>query len=148
MTGIQLAMSLTGAITGRIYDRNGEPLGKAQVLALRPVYKNGRRTLTIVQNVVSDDRGDFRLFWLAPGRYYVAAKPEAVEFPMNMGQSSSYSAPMMHLTPPTRFGTYELGASPVVRKRKLKSGDIVEEGPTCRSTTPTPSICLLPPLSP
>ncbi len=127
MTGIQLAMSPTGAITGRIYDRTGEPLGKAQVLALRPIYKNGRRTLTIVQNVVSDDRGDFRLFWLAPGRYYVAAIPEAVEFPMNMGQPNSYSTPMMHLTPPTRFGTYELGASPVVHKRKLKSGDIVEE---------------------
>ena len=46
---------------------------------------------------------------------------------MNMGQPNSYSTPMMHVTPPTRFGTYELGASPVVHKRKLKSGDIVEE---------------------
>jgi hypothetical protein len=127
MTGIQLSMSPTGAITGRIYDRNGEPLGRAQVLALRTVYKNGRRTLTIVQSIVSDDHGDFRLFWLAPGRYYVAAKPDGAEFPMNMAQPNSYNAPMMHLTPPTRFGTYELGSSPVVHKRKLKNGDIVEE---------------------
>src|SRR5262245_39716672 len=33
MTGIQLAMSTTGSISGRIYDRDGEPLGSAQVQA-------------------------------------------------------------------------------------------------------------------
>src|SRR6185436_12312646 len=51
MTGIQLAMSPTGSISGRIYDGDGEPIGKAQVFALRPVYKNGRRTMTVVQSV-------------------------------------------------------------------------------------------------
>jgi protocatechuate 3,4-dioxygenase beta subunit len=115
MAGIQLAMSPTSTITGRIYDRNGEPLGKAQVLALRPVYKNGRRTLTIVQTVVSDDRGDYRLYWLAPGRYYVGAKPDVAEIAMNMRQTDSNSAPITHITPPTRFGTYELGTTPVVQ---------------------------------
>src|SRR5213078_4613799 len=60
MTGIQLAMPPTGAISGRVYDRDGEPLGKAQVLALRHVYKNGRRGMTIVQSVESDDRGEYR----------------------------------------------------------------------------------------
>src|SRR5689334_20663737 len=41
MTGIQLAMSPTGAISGRVYDKNGEPVAKAQVAAMRQVYKNG-----------------------------------------------------------------------------------------------------------
>ena len=127
MAGIQLAMSPTGAISGRVYDRDGEPVGKAQVLALRPIYKNGHRSLTIVQSVVSDDRGDYRLYWLAPGLYFVAAKPDAAEFPMNMGMANSVNTPMLHIAPPTRFGTYELGMSPVVHKRKLKNGDIVEE---------------------
>lgn len=127
MAGIQLAMSPTGAITGRVYDRDGDPLGKAQVLAMRPVYKNGHRSMTIVQSVVSDDRGDFRLFWLAPGRYYVAAKPDVLELPMKMAQPNSFTTPMVHVTSPTRFGTYELGTTPVIHKRKLKNGDIVEE---------------------
>ena len=120
MTGIQLAMTPTGAISGRVYDRDGEPLGKAQVLALRPVYKNGRRTMTIVQSVESDDRGEYRLYWLAPGRYYIAAKPDVAELPLNLGDA-------VRVTLPTRFGTYEQGTNPVIHKRKLKNGSVVEE---------------------
>jgi hypothetical protein len=119
MTGIQLAMSPTGAISGRIYDRAGEPLAKAQVFALRPVYKNGRRTLTIVQSSESNDRGEYRLFWLAPGSYYVGAMGDIPE--------NSQNLPVVRITPPTRFGNYQQGTSPVVHKRKLKSGEVVEE---------------------
>src|SRR5262245_32506176 len=103
MTGIQLAMTPTGAISGRVYDRDAEPVGRAQVLALRAVYKNGRRTLTIVQAVESDDRGEYRLFWLPPGRYYVAAKPDVPDRPL--GLPGAYTS-TVHVTPPTRFGTY------------------------------------------
>ena len=74
MSGIVLAMTPTGSISGRVYDAEGEPLGKAQVEVMRPVYKDGQRMLTIVEIVASDDRGEYRLFWLPPGRYYVAAK--------------------------------------------------------------------------
>src|SRR5262249_33661031 len=66
MTGVQLTLTPTGSITGRVYDRDGEPLGKAQVQALRSVYKDGRRTLAIVQTAQTDDRGEYRLYWLAP----------------------------------------------------------------------------------
>src|SRR5262249_232162 len=40
ITGLQLTMVPTGAIAGRIYDKNGEPLGNAQVMAMRQVYKD------------------------------------------------------------------------------------------------------------
>jgi hypothetical protein len=119
ITGIQLALSPTGAISGRIYDRDGEPLGKAQVLALRAVFKNGRRTMTIVQSVETDDRGEYRLYWLAPGRYYVGVMPDVGELPLNLS--------IVRVTPPSRFGTFEQGISPVIRKRKLTTGEIVEE---------------------
>src|SRR5206468_3397974 len=111
MTGIQLAMAPTGSISGRVYDRDGDPLENAQVMALRPVYKNGRRTLTIVQAVATDDRGEYRLFWLAPGRYYVSAKPDIAEVTANVGQPNSYKAAAVHITPPMRFGTFEQAAS-------------------------------------
>jgi protocatechuate 3,4-dioxygenase beta subunit len=127
MSGIQLVMSPTGTISGRIYDRDGEPLGKAQVQALRAVYENGRRTLTIVQAVQTDDRGEYRLFWLAPGRYYVSAKPNIPELPVNPGASNSGLAPAVRITNPARFGTYSQASSPIIEKRRLKSGQIVEE---------------------
>jgi protocatechuate 3,4-dioxygenase beta subunit len=117
----------TGAIAGRIYGKNGEPLGNAQVMAMRQVYKDGRRTLTIVQMVSTDDRGEYRLFWLAPGNYYVAAKPDIAQVVMNIGQANSYNAPAVHITPPMRFGTYEQAAAPSVKTRRLKNGEIVEE---------------------
>ena len=125
MTGIQLAMSPTGSITGRVYDRDGEPLGKAQVMALRPIYKDGQRTLTIVQSVESDDRGEYRLFWLAPGRYYVSAKPDILELPINLARP--FMAPAVHITDPARFGMLEQASNPVIQTRRLRTGEVVEE---------------------
>src|SRR5262245_23502613 len=119
MTGIQLAMSPTGAISGRIYDRDGEPLAKAQVFALRPAYKNGRRTLTIVQSSETNDRGEYRLFWLAPGSYYVGGTADIPENGLNL--------PVVRITPATRFGNYQQGTNPIIHKRRLKTGEVVEE---------------------
>jgi hypothetical protein len=119
LTGIQLAMAPTGAISGRIYDRYGEPLAKAQVFALRPAYTNGRRRLTIVQSAESNDRGEYRLFWLAPGSYYIGALADIPERPLNIAAA--------RITPASRFGTYQQGANPVVHKRTLRTGEVVEE---------------------
>jgi hypothetical protein len=127
MTGVELAMSPTGSISGRIYGRNEEPLGNAQVMAMRQVYKNGRRALTIIQTVATDDRGEYRLFWLAPGRYYVSAKPDITELAVNIGQPNSYNAAAVRITPPMRFGTFEQATSPSVKTRRLKTGEIAEE---------------------
>ena len=126
MTGIQLAMSPTGSISGRVYDRDGEPLGKAHVMALRSVYKNGERTLTIVQSIETDDRGEYRLFWLAPGRYYVSVKPDIVELPINLARSG-FTAPAVYITDPARFGAFEQASNPVIQTRRLRTGEVVEE---------------------
>jgi hypothetical protein len=101
-------------------------LGKAQVLALRSVYRAGRRTLTIVQSVETNDRGEYRLFWLAPARYYISARPDIpAQQTASIPGFPRISA--VRITEPTRFGTYEQGTIPVVRKRTLKSGEVVEE---------------------
>jgi protocatechuate 3,4-dioxygenase beta subunit len=70
---VQLPMTLTGAISGRVYDTNGQPIGNIEVQAFKASYPEGRRVLIPVRSVVTNDLGDYRLFWLAPGRYYVAA---------------------------------------------------------------------------
>jgi hypothetical protein len=62
------------AITGHVVDDTGDPLAGVQVMALmagtsRPVSLRGPFTFT------SDDRGAFRIFGLAPGRYVVCAVP-------------------------------------------------------------------------
>jgi Carboxypeptidase regulatory-like domain len=76
MTDVRLEMASTGAISGRVYDRFGEPVAYARVLAMQDWYHEGNRLLDFVQAVQTNDRGEYRLFWLPPGRYYVAARPE------------------------------------------------------------------------
>ena len=115
-TDIQLSLTPTGSISGRVYDRDGEPAGRATVQALRPYYRDGRRALTIVQSVVTNDRGEYRLFWLPPGRYYVTAK-----------SGDEQNGRQVRITEPARFVTFEQASSPLVRSRTLATGEVIEE---------------------
>jgi hypothetical protein len=76
---MQLPMKPTAAIYGQIFDSRGGPLPNVMVQALRASYPEGRRTLTVVQSAQTNDLGEYRLFWLAPGRYYVAAIPAGAD---------------------------------------------------------------------
>jgi hypothetical protein len=55
---VTVAMAPTGAISGRVYGQNGEPLGNIDVAALKSTYQRGRRVLSAVQSVRTNDRGD------------------------------------------------------------------------------------------
>jgi len=63
-----------GIIAGRVLDEEGEPLPWAQVSALREVYSNGKRKLSPEAPVPTNDLGEYRLFGLKPGRYFICAK--------------------------------------------------------------------------
>ena len=63
-----------GVIAGRVLDEEGEPLPWAQVSGLREVYSNGKRKLSPEALVPTDDLGEYRLFGLKPGRYFVSAR--------------------------------------------------------------------------
>lgn len=62
-----------GAISGRVYDEDGEPLSGVSVQALRYGYFNGRRDFQQVSGTGTNDLGEYRLIGLPPDRYYVAA---------------------------------------------------------------------------
>jgi hypothetical protein len=79
---VQASLTSTAAISGRVYGANGEPLGNVDVSALKPSYQDGRRSLTAVQTMRTDDRGEYRLFWLPPGKYYVRATHSGAKSPM------------------------------------------------------------------
>ena len=75
MRNVQMAMTPTGTIYGRVYDRAGRPAVNATVQALRSSYQEGRRVPKLVQSTLTNDLGEYRLFWLAPGFYYINATP-------------------------------------------------------------------------
>src|SRR5262245_32553058 len=73
---IVLGLVPRGATSGRVFDRNGDSVTNATVQALKHVYQDGRRILVPVDSARTNDRGEYRLFWLAPGPYVISAVPQ------------------------------------------------------------------------
>jgi protocatechuate 3,4-dioxygenase beta subunit len=63
-----------GVVSGRVLDEEGEPIPWAQVSALREVYSSGKRKLSPEALVPTNDLGEYRLFGLKPGRYFISAR--------------------------------------------------------------------------
>ena len=60
-------------ITGHVVDEDGAALPLATVRVLRYVYRRGQQQLVPAGTDRTDDRGQYRIFGLEPGDYYVSA---------------------------------------------------------------------------
>jgi hypothetical protein len=69
---VQIAMTLAGVIHGRIYDQKGRPLVNAEVQALKISYEGGVKAPKLVRWIRTNDLGEYRIFGLPAGRYYVS----------------------------------------------------------------------------
>jgi len=63
----------SAVIAGRIMDEDGQPLPWVMVSAMREVYNEGKRKLSVEMVVGTNDLGEYRLFGLPPGHYFVSA---------------------------------------------------------------------------
>ncbi len=70
---ITFRLILAAAITGHIYDEDGEPVAEVEVHALRYRYEKGQRKLEPSNSTQTNDLGEYRLYGLPPGQYYVSA---------------------------------------------------------------------------
>lgn len=61
-------------ITGKVYDEDGEPVAGVSVRVMRQVYTEGRKSFATAKFQQTNDLGEFRIFGLAPGRYYISAE--------------------------------------------------------------------------
>jgi hypothetical protein len=69
-----LALTRGGAIHGRVIDEFGEPVAGTRVQVLRSRMVRGQRRLqTMGPGDQTDDTGQFRVYGLPPGDYYVTA---------------------------------------------------------------------------
>lgn len=71
---ISLILNRGAAISGTITDFDNTPVVGLRVNASILGYANGRRTLSTQKTAVTDDRGQYRLFWFGPGEYYITAE--------------------------------------------------------------------------
>jgi protocatechuate 3,4-dioxygenase beta subunit len=71
---IDVRIVRAGAITGRVIDEFGEPVTDVQVTPMRYQYQQGTRRLTPSGRAgYTNDIGEYRIFGLTPGQYYVNA---------------------------------------------------------------------------
>ena len=62
------------AIAGRLVDEFGDPIADVQVSALRSTWMNGKRRLQPTGRMAqTNDLGQYRIYGLPPGDYYVSA---------------------------------------------------------------------------
>ena len=79
LSGLIFRMLTTGVITGHLVDEKGEPVRRATVSAITRLYLKHKHSLPGGYSE-TDDRGEFRIFDLRPGKYVVGA-----EIPQNFG---------------------------------------------------------------
>jgi Carboxypeptidase regulatory-like domain len=70
---LDLRLPRGSAITGHVFDESGEPLPGTTVRVLMYRYAQGNRQLVPAGNAQTDDRGEYRVWGLNPGDYYVSA---------------------------------------------------------------------------
>jgi hypothetical protein len=120
ITGVTLRMSPVGSIAGRIFDAAGDAVVYASVEVVRSGYLDGKRRLIRVQITRTDDRGEYRFYSLPPGEYFVVARP----WDARSTRGSLANEPTII---PSRSASGEGATSPLITRRVLESGEIVEE---------------------
>jgi hypothetical protein len=74
-----VAVSMTPAaiISGRVRDSGGHPMSNVTVQAYSVFYQDGMPILDPIASKPTDDQGEYRLFWVTPGQYYVGVMPRS-----------------------------------------------------------------------
>ncbi len=62
-------------IAGHVRDPNNQPISGMNVSVYRVTYNQGRKQWSALNTKSTDDRGEFRIFWMFPGEYYVGVTP-------------------------------------------------------------------------
>jgi hypothetical protein len=71
---VDFKLMRAGVITGRVVDEAGEPVTDVQVAPVRSQLINGtRQMMPTGRGASTNDLGEFRIFGLPPGRYYLSA---------------------------------------------------------------------------
>lgn len=74
VSGVEILLPPAGVITGQVTDEEGEPMTGVVMEASQHRYVQGTKALVTVARGVTDDRGVYRIYDLAPGRYFVKAQ--------------------------------------------------------------------------
>jgi len=101
MTDLVFKLPRTASITGRVMDEDGQHLPNVDVRVYQTSGRNRKGQLGAVGGASTNDLGEYRVFDLAPGRYYARANYQARKDVMGIKPSSSQSSKESY--PPTFY---------------------------------------------
>jgi len=78
-----------GVVEGKVTDQDGEPVRYAHVTALQRIADNGILRYHTAREVATDDLGEFRLWNMPPGDYFIRAGGRSGGTSITMGDSLS-----------------------------------------------------------
>jgi len=113
---ITIGLTPAGTVSGAVRDLSGEAITGLQVQLLRQVYNaSGQRTFVTAGTDQTDDRGEYRVFWVTPGRYLLVVSPSAAARAVASVGAQSVNEVQENRFPPTFFpGTIDVAqASPI-----------------------------------
>lgn len=102
---VKIKLIPLGVIAGRVLDDDGDPVRGAWVEAMAYTYRSGRRQLNSVEQVAATDKGEFRIFGLIPGTFYLRASVANRGRHMEIGTGGSVS-PAPTFFPSTTDGAH------------------------------------------
>ena len=73
--GVDFHLIRAGVVKGRVVDQDDDPLVRVQVMLSGYRSLGGKRRLMPFGQDETDDRGQFRIFGIPPGTYFLAASP-------------------------------------------------------------------------
>jgi hypothetical protein len=134
---LNVRLVAAASISGRITDSNGQPMANAQVQALKSSFQGELRILVPVQQVRTSVTGDFRLYWLPAGRYFVNVIVPGYsgnsQLLVNNGGRTEPGAPYQSSSQPRSI----LGQNAIVTPpNPLASQNLVDVGPIYFPSTP------------
>ena len=89
MTDVVFKLPRTGSISGHVMDEDGQPLARVEVKVYQRSGRNSKHQLGAVGGGLTNDLGEYRIFDLAPGRYFLRASYQEPTEVMGIKPSSS-----------------------------------------------------------
>ncbi len=85
LKGVSFQLPRGSVIGGHVFDEDGDAMPGVLVRVMRYEYLQGQRRLTPAGNGQTDDKGQYRVWGLTPGDYYVNAVARGGNFGGNFG---------------------------------------------------------------
>jgi len=119
-----------GVITGRVVDQVGKVPDRITIWAMQVRYDRGRPSVVRVGTAETNELGEFRIYWVPPGDYYVLHEPA-----LNSVATSTIVGPNSAILARTYFpGTSRLDSARMV---SVSAGQEVQGIDFALQTTPS-----------